>query len=98
MEKLVAAMDSSFEEPERKTDLPFLMSIESAVNIQGRGAVATGTIEQGVVKMNEEVHMIGVKRKHTTTTITGIETFHKQMDKAEAGDNIGALLRGINKD
>ena len=98
MEKLVAAMDSSFEEPERKTDLPFLMSIESAVNIQGRGAVCTGTIEQGRVKMNEEVHMIGVKRKHTTTTITGIETFHKQMDTAEAGDNIGALLRGVTKD
>ena len=98
MEKLVAAMDSSFEEPERKTDLPFLMSIESAINIQGRGAVCTGTIEQGRVKMNEEVHMIGVKRKHTTTTITGIETFHKQMDTAEAGDNIGALLRGVTKD
>jgi elongation factor Tu len=98
MEKLIAAMDSTFEEPERATDKPLLMSIESAVNIQGRGAVCTGTIEQGVLKMNDEVHMIGVKRKHTVTTVTGIETFHKQMDKAEAGDNIGALLRGVTKE
>ena len=73
------------------------MSIDASVNIPGRGIVVTGTIEQGLCKINEDVHMVGIKRKHTNTTITGIETFHKQMDSAEAGDNVGVLLRGVNK-
>jgi elongation factor Tu len=82
MEKLVAAMDKTFQEPERKTNMKFLMSIDQSINISGRGTVCTGTVEQGTLKLNEEVHLIGIKRKHTATTVTGIETFHKQMDKA----------------
>jgi len=98
MEQLVAAMDETIQEPKRQTDKDFLMSIDSSINISGRGVVVTGTIEQGRAKLNDEVHMIGIRRKHTNTTITGIETFHKQMDTAEAGDNVGVLLRGVNKD
>lgn len=98
MEKLMNAMDEIFQEPERLTDKPFLMSIDQSINISGRGTVCTGTIEQGSLKINDEVHLIGIKRKHTSTTVTGIETFHKQMDSAQAGDNVGALLRGITKD
>ena len=74
------------------------MSIDQAMNISGRGTVCTGTIEQGTIKLNTDVHLIGIKRKHTPTTVTGIETFHKQMDKAEAGDNCGILLRGITRE
>ena len=74
------------------------MSIDQAINISGRGCVVTGTIEQGTAKINQNVHLIGIKRKHTPTTVTGIETFHKQLDKAEAGDNVGVLLRGIMKE
>ena len=98
MEKLCAAMDKIFVEPERLTDLPFLMSIDQSINIAGRGTVCTGTVEQGTLKVNDEVHLIGIRRKHTPTTVTGIETFHKQMDSAQAGDNVGVLLRGITKD
>lgn len=98
MEKLVAAMDNDFKLPERQVNKPFLMSIDQSINISGRGTVCTGTVEQGSVKINDEVHLIGIKRKHTPTTVTGIETFHKQMDKAEAGDNVGVLLRGVTKD
>lgn len=98
MKKLTQAMDDVFTEPERLKDKDFLMSIDSSLNISGRGVVVTGTLEQGKLKVNDEVHMIGIRRKHTTTTVTGIETFHKQMDYAEAGDNVGVLLRGVNKD
>jgi len=91
-------MDSNFKVPERLTNKKFLMSIDQSINISGRGTVCTGTIEQGTVKINEDVHLIGIRRKHTPSTVTGIETFHKQMDKAEAGDNVGVLLRGITKD
>lgn len=98
MKKLVDAMDRTFTLPQRLTDKKFLMSIDQSINISGRGTVCTGTIEQGKIKLNEDVHLIGIKRKHTPTTITGIETFKKQMDSAEAGDNVGVLLRGITKD
>lgn len=91
-------MDSTFQEPEREVNKKFLMSIDQAINISGRGCVVTGTIEQGKAKLNQDVHLIGIKRKNTPTTITGIETFHKQMDTALAGDNVGVLLRGILKD
>ena len=74
------------------------MSIDASLNVAGRGVVATGTVEQGKAKINDEVHMIGIRRKHTVTTITGIETFHKQLDSAEAGDNVGVLLRGLTRD
>lgn len=74
------------------------MSIDSSLNIAGRGCVVTGTIEQGKLKLNDELHMIGVRRKQTPTTCTGIETFHKQLDSGEAGDNVGVLLRGVTKE
>jgi len=98
MEKLVQAMDEHIAEPVRESDKDFLMSIDSSLNIAGRGVVATGTVEQGKAKINDEVHMIGIRRKHQVTTITGIETFHKQLDQAEAGDNVGVLLRGVTKE
>ena len=95
IEKLVAAMDNEIPIPERSTDKDFMMSIEGAHNISGRGTVATGTVDQGKIKIGADVHLIGIKRKPTPSTITGIETFHKQMDYAEAGDNCGLLLRGV---
>jgi len=91
-------MDESIKEPVREVDKDFLMSIESSLNIAGRGTVVTGTVEQGKAKINDDVHMIGIRRKHTATTITGIETFHKTLDYAEAGDNVGVLLRGVTKE
>jgi elongation factor Tu len=98
MEKLVDALDTQFALPERLKDKEFLMSIDSSVNIPGRGTVVTGTVEQGKCKVGDEVHMIGIKRKPSPTTITGIETFKKQLDYGEAGDNVGVLLRGVTKD
>jgi len=80
MEKLVEAMDAHITEPVREKDKDFLMSIDSSVNISGRGCVVTGTIEQGRLKLNDDVHMIGVRRRHTPTTCTGLETFHKTLD------------------
>lgn len=98
IEKLVAAMDATIEEPTRESKKDFLMSIDTSLNIPGRGCVVTGTIEQGKCKLNDDVHMVGVKRKPTPTTITGIESFHKQLDSGEAGDNVGVLLRGVTKE
>lgn len=98
MEQLVAALDKNIDIPVREKDKDFLMSIDSSVNIPGRGTVVTGTVEQGKCKVGDEVHMIGIKRKPSPTIITGIETFHKQLDNGEAGDNVGVLLRGITKD
>lgn len=77
IEKLVEAMDKNITEPVREAEKDFLMSIDASLNVAGRGVVATGTVEQGRAKINDEVHMIGIRRKHTVTTITGIETFHK---------------------
>ena len=77
MEELIKALDEQIPVPVRTKDKPFLLSVDSAMNISGRGCVATGTIEQGVCKVGDEVHMIGIKRKQTPSTITGIETFHK---------------------
>lgn len=77
MEQLVAALDAKIELPDREKDKSFLMSVDTAMNISGRGCVVTGTIEQGKCKIGDEVHMIGIKRKPMPTTITGIETFHK---------------------
>jgi len=74
------------------------MSIDASLNVAGRGCVVTGTVEQGKLKINDDVHLIGVQRKHKPTTCTGIETFHKQLDSAEAGDNVGVLLRGVTKE
>lgn len=98
MEKLVNAMDENIAIPVREKDKDFLLSIDSTVTIAGRGVVATGSVTQGTAKVNDDVHLIGIKRKHLATTITGIETFHKTLDTAEAGDNVGILLRGVLKD
>ena len=98
IEQLVAAMDEHITEPTREKDKDLLMSIDSSVAIPGRGVVATGTVEQGSMKLNDDVHLIGINRKHTVSTVTGIETFHKQMDAAEAGDNVGVLLRGVTRE
>lgn len=93
---LLHAMDTYFPEPERAIDKPFLMPIEDVFSISGRGTVVTGRIEQGVIKVGEEVEIIGI-RDTQKTTVTGVEMFQKLLDQGQAGDNIGALLRGIDK-
>ncbi len=92
---LLDAIDTYIPTPERKADLPFLMPIEDVFTISGRGTVATGRVERGQLKMGEEVEIVGLKDEKTKTVCTGIEMFRKTLDYAEAGDNIGALLRGI---
>lgn len=98
IEKLVKAMDDYFVAPTRPKDKTFFMSVESSFNIPGRGTVATGTVDQGMCKIGDDVHLIGFKRKPIATTIVGIETFKKTLDRGEAGDNVGVLLRGLNRD
>lgn len=95
--KLVEAMDSYIPEPVRATDLPFLMPIEDIFSIEGRGTVVTGRIERGVVKLNEEVELVGIKPT-VKTVVTGIEMFNKSLDEGRAGDNAGVLLRGTKKE
>ncbi|RYC75860.1 elongation factor Tu [Candidatus Nanoperiomorbus periodonticus] len=95
--ELVDAMDDYFPEPKRALDKPFLMPIEDVFSIKGRGTVATGRIEQGVVHMNDEVEIVGL-RKTQKSVVTGIEAFKKTLDEGEAGDNAGILLRGINRE
>ncbi len=95
--ELMDAVDSYIPTPARNEDAPFLMPVEDVFSISGRGTVATGRVERGVVKMADVVEIIGLTEERKQTTITGIEMFHKQMDMAEAGDNIGALLRGVQK-
>jgi elongation factor Tu len=95
--RLVEALDSYIPLPERQKDKPFLMAIEDVFSIQGRGTVVTGRIDRGVVKINEEVEIVGI-RPTQKTVVTGIEMFRKLLDQGEAGDNVGALLRGINKE
>jgi len=95
--QLVDAMDDFIKEPKRELDKPFLMPIEDVFSIKGRGTVATGRIEQGIVKINEEVEIVGL---HDTrkSVVTGVEMFKKQLDQGQAGDNVGILLRGIERD
>ena len=95
--KLAETMDSYFPEPVRELDKPFLMPIEDVFTISGRGTVVTGRVERGKLPVNSNVEIVGI-RPTQTTTVTSIETFHKQMDECEAGDNTGLLLRGINRD
>jgi elongation factor Tu len=97
LEKLVAAVDTYIPLPEREKDKPFLMPVEDVFTITGRGTVATGRVERGRVEINNEVEIIGIKDTKKTV-ITGIEMFRKLLDYAEAGDNIGALLRGVNRE
>ena len=95
--ELMKAVDEYIPTPDRKSDLPFLMPVEDVFSITGRGTVATGRVERGTVKMSDEVEIVGLKAQASKTVITGIEMFRKLLDFAEAGDNIGCLLRGIQK-
>jgi elongation factor Tu len=95
--ELVAAMDSFIPEPKRELDKPFLMPIEDVFSIKGRGTVATGRIEQGIVKVGEEIEIVGI-RDTRKSTVTGVEMFKKNLDQGQAGDNVGILLRGVERD
>ncbi len=95
--KLMEAVDSYIPEPERAIDKPFLMPVEDVFSISGRGTVATGRVERGVVKVGEEVEIVGIKATQKTT-VTGVEMFRKLLDQGQAGDNIGALLRGVKRE
>jgi elongation factor Tu len=95
--KLMEAVDSSIPQPERPKDKPFLMPVEDVFSISGRGTVVTGRIERGVIKVGEEVEIIGIKPT-TKTVVTGVEMFRKLLDQGQAGDNIGALLRGVERE
>ena len=92
------AVDSYIPTPERKSDLPFLMPIEDIFSITGRGTVATGRVERGQLNLNDEVEIVGLSDETRKVVVTGIEMFRKLLDYAEAGDNIGALLRGVARD
>ena len=98
IKELMDAVDEYIPTPDRKSDLPFLMPVEDVFTITGRGTVATGRVERGTLHLNDEVEIVGVKEETQKTVITGIEMFRKLLDEAQAGDNIGALLRGINRD
>jgi elongation factor Tu len=95
--KLMAAVDESIPQPERPIDLPFLMPVEDVFSISGRGTVVTGRVERGIIKVGEEVEIVGIKAT-AKSVVTGVEMFRKLLDQGQAGDNIGALLRGIDKD
>ena len=97
IEKLMDALDSYIPEPERPLDKPFLMPVEDVFSISGRGTVATGRVEQGKVKVGEEVELVGI-RDTTKTTVTGVEMFRKLLDEGQAGDNVGVLLRGLKRE
>ncbi len=97
IKELMAAVDSYIPTPDRKADLPFLMPVEDVFSISGRGTVATGRVERGTIKMADVVEIVGLTDESRQTVVTGIEMFHKLMDSAEAGDNVGLLLRGIQK-
>ena len=97
IKELMDAVDSYIPTPDRKADQPFLMPVEDVFTISGRGTVATGRVERGIIKKNEPVEIVGLKEEKTPTVVTDIEMFHKLLDYAEAGDNIGALLRGVDK-
>ncbi len=97
IDELMDAVDSYIPTPERDADKPFLMAVEDVFTITGRGTVATGRVERGILKLGEEVEIVGI-HDSKKTVVTGIEMFRKLLDFAEAGDNIGALLRGVNRD
>ncbi len=97
IQELLSALDSEIPEPVREVDKPFLMAVEDVFSIKGRGTVATGRVERGKIKVNEEVEIIGFERDRKTV-VTGVEMFRKSMDEGQAGDNVGCLLRGIEKE
>ena len=96
--ELMDTIDSYIPDPQRDTDKPFIMPVEDVFTITGRGTVATGRVEAGVIHLNDEVEIVGIKPEIQKTTVTGIEMFRKLLDEAQAGDNIGALLRGIKRE
>ena len=97
IKELMDAVDDYIPTPDRKEDMPFLMPVEDVFTISGRGTVATGRVERGILKLSEEVEIVGLTEEKKKTVVTGIEMFHKLLDYAEAGDNIGALLRGVDR-
>jgi len=98
MKELMDAVDSYIPTPERPIDQPFLMSVEDVFTITGRGTVATGRVDRGIVKVSDEVEIVGLKTERTKTVVTGVEMFRKLLDQAQAGDNVGVLLRGIQRE
>ncbi len=96
--ELAEALDTYIPQPERPLDKPFLMPVEDVFSITGRGTVATGRIEQGIVKIGEEIEIVGIKEKTDKTTVTGVEMFRKILDEGQAGDNVGCLLRGTKRE
>jgi elongation factor Tu len=98
IDDLFAAIDSYIPEPAREIDKPFLMSVEDVFSIKGRGTVATGRIERGIVKVGDTVEIVGLRPEIKSTVVTGVEMFQKTLDQGQAGDNVGALLRGVEKD
>ncbi|OGY27130.1 MAG: translation elongation factor Tu [Candidatus Woykebacteria bacterium RBG_19FT_COMBO_43_10] len=98
IEELLKAVDDFIPTPTRELDKPFLMPVEDVFSIKGRGTVVTGRIERGKIKTNDNVEIVGIRPKTTSTVVTGVEMFRKQLDEGQAGDNIGLLLRGIEKD
>ena len=98
VQELMDAVDTYIPEPERATDKPFLMPIEDVFTITGRGTVVTGRVERGILKVNEEVEIVGIHEKSTKSTVTGVEMFRKLLDEARAGENVGLLLRGIKRE
>ena len=95
--ELMEAVDSYVPDPVRDTDKPFLMPVEDVFSITGRGTVATGRVERGTLHLNDSVEIVGIKEENRTVVVTGIEMFRKLLDEAQAGDNIGALLRGVQR-
>jgi elongation factor Tu len=95
--ELLRVVDEYIPEPKRETDKPFMMSVEDVFSIKGRGTVVTGRMDRGIVKVGEPAEIVGLKEKSTSTTVTGVEMFHKQLDEGMAGDNLGLLLRGIER-
>ncbi|TQN41344.1 translation elongation factor 1A (EF-1A/EF-Tu) [Blastococcus colisei] len=96
--ELMNAVDTAIPEPEREIDKPFLMPVEDVFTITGRGTVVTGRVERGIVKVSEEIEIVGIRENSTKTTVTGVEMFRKLLDQGQAGDNVGLLLRGIKRE
>ncbi|MDZ5038463.1 EF-Tu/IF-2/RF-3 family GTPase, partial [Clostridium perfringens] len=95
--ELMDAVDSYIPTPERATDKPFLMPVEDVFTITGRGTVATGRVERGILKVGDEVEIVGLQEESRKVVVTGIEMFRKLLDEAQAGDNVGVLLRGVQR-
>jgi len=97
IEELLTALDENIPEPQRESDKPFLMPVEDVFSIKGRGTVGTGRIERGIIRTGEEVEIVGLNKESRKTTVTGVEMFNKTLDEGQAGDNVGLLLRGVDK-